>query len=193
MKQRNALISVYNKGGIVGFAKGLHDLGFTIFSSGGTAQTIQGSGTPVIDVAKLTGFPAILDHRVVTLSPKIHGGILALNTPEHNADMKKYKLTRFHLVCGDLYPVQTEIARHDATIDSVMNQTDIGGPTMIRGAAKNHKNVIVICDPGDRKEVLRLLKETGDIPPKMRQMLAAKVFDLMSDYDEAIAQFLINH
>lgn len=186
-----ALISVYNKTGIVDFAKGLIDLGWAILSSGGTAGELRKAGLKVTDVADLTGLPPILDHRVVTLHPSIHGGILAKDTPEHDAERKSYGIPRINLVCVDLYPVIEAIATPNATMELVMDKTDIGGPTMIRGAAKNHNNgCVVICDPTDRSRVIAELQETGQISKEFRLELAHKVFSLMARYDAAISKFL---
>jgi len=190
--KRYALISVYYKDGIVDFAVSLQALGFTIVSSGGTAKHLKKNGlSNVIDAAEITSFPPILDHRVVTLHPKIHGGILAKNTPEHDEELKKYSMNRFEIICVDLYPVEEAIAKPEATIESVMELTDIGGPTMIRGAAKNHNNgVTVICDPKDRKRVIDELQFCGKVRESTRANLAEKVFSVMSKYDAAIRKYL---
>lgn len=188
-----ALLSVWDKEGITEFAQDLKEAGFILISSGGTAKHLRTAGLRVVDVADITGFPAILDHRVVTLHPKIHGGILAKRTEEHEAQMAEYKIPRFDLVCVDLYPVFQAILDPDATVESVMELTDIGGPTMIRGAAKNHNNgMIVICDPADRATVINELNLRGDgtVSEKLRLKLAAKVFGLMARYDAVIWQFL---
>lgn len=189
-KKKRALLSVYTKDGLEKFAQGLVELGYAIVSSGGTAKYLQNKGFVVTDVAEITGVPAFIGHRVVTLHPKIHGGILALKTPEHEADLEKYGIKRFDLVCVDLYPVREVINKGGATPESVMEMTDIGGPTLLRGAAKNHENVIVICDPADRMPIIKRLKEHGDINLTQRRYLAKKVFETMSAYDGAISEFL---
>ena len=144
-KQKRALISVFDKEGIEKFAQGLQELGFMIVSSGGTHEYLIEHGVAgVMDVQDLTGMPPILDHRVVTLHPKIYGGLLALNTPEHNAELDHYGITRFDLVCVDVYPVWEALADPQVSMDKVVSLTDIGGPAMLRAAAKNHQNVIVI-------------------------------------------------
>ena len=141
-----ALLSVYDKAGIVEFAEGLHQLGWRIVSSGGTAKEISAAGTPVTDLAELTGVPAILDHRVVTLHPKIHGGLLADPTNEkHRADMAEYGIEAIDLLVCNLYPFAT-----DPSIELI----DIGGPAMVRAAAKNHRFVAVVVDPSDYGVVL---------------------------------------
>ena len=155
-RQKIALISVYNKDGITEFAKSLVDLGWKIISSGGTAKHLSGAGILVTDVAEITGMPAILSHRVVTLHPKIHGGLLALNTPLHLADLEKYGIPYIDMVCCDLYPLEEEINNAKATRESIIEKTDIGGPTMIRSAAKGGR--IVICDTEDRKKVIEWLQ-----------------------------------
>lgn len=190
--KRYALLSVFHKEGILDFAVSLQALGFIIVSSGGTAIYLKKNGlSNIIDVAEITGYPPILDHRVVTLHPKIHGGILAKDTPEHAAEMEKYGINKFEIICVDLYPVQEEIAKSEANISSVMDQTDIGGPTMIRGAAKNHNNgVTVICDPKDRKKVIYELETQGMVSASTRETLAQKVFSVMSKYDAEIRNFL---
>lgn len=185
-----ALLSVFDKNGIGDFAQGLVDLGFLLISSGGTAKHLAEKGFSVTDVAEITGYPAIIGHRVVTLHPAIHGGILALNTPEHQADLDHYQINRINLVCVDLYPVADAIAKENATIASVMEMTDIGGPTLLRGAAKNHEQTIVVCDPVDRRWVVEEIRRNGDLNSRQRQGLAKKVFSLTSAYDTVIYQFL---
>src|SRR3989344_5986363 len=150
-KQKTALISVYNKEGIIDFAKNLADLGWKIISSGGTAKHLMDAGIKVTDVAEITGMPAILSHRVVTLHPKIHGGLLALDTPEHKAQLEKYGIPWIDLVCSDLYPLEDEIAKPEATRESVIAQTDMGGIALIRSSSKGRR--ITVCDGADRIKV----------------------------------------
>jgi phosphoribosylaminoimidazolecarboxamide formyltransferase/IMP cyclohydrolase len=142
----NALISVYNKQGVEAFAKGLHDLGWQIYASGGTAKAIEAAGVPVIDVADLAGGEAILGHRVVTLSREVHAGILADKTPEHTAELERLKIPRIDLVCVDMYPLKEAIVKPDSTETSIIELTDIGGPTMLRGAAKGRRIVLSRAD-----------------------------------------------
>ncbi|OGI67977.1 hypothetical protein A2738_03980 [Candidatus Nomurabacteria bacterium RIFCSPHIGHO2_01_FULL_42_15] len=181
--QKTALISVYNKESITDFAKSLVDLGWKIISSGGTAKYLKDAGISVTDVAEITGMPPILDHRVVTLHPKIHGGLLALDKPEHLAELEKYGIPFIDLVCVDLYPLEEEIKNKNATRESVIEKTDIGGPTMLRSAAKGGR--IVVCDPMDREKVIEWLKN-GE--PKGKQQeeflnnLASKVEITISRY-----------
>src|SRR3990172_4765798 len=147
LRQKIALISVYNKEGITDFAKSLVDLGWKIISSGGTAKHLLDAGILVTDVAEITGMKAILDHRVATLHPKIHGGLLALDTPEHLAELQKYEIPWIDMVCADFYPLEEEISNPQNTRESVIEKTDIGGPTMIRSATKGRR--ITICDVDD--------------------------------------------
>ncbi|MEI6281008.1 MAG: hypothetical protein WCP17_03370 [bacterium] len=156
MRQKTALISVYNKEGITEFAKELVGLGWKIISSGGTAKHLSDAGVAITDVAEITGMAPILSHRVVTLHPKIHGGLLALETPEHLAELEKYGIPFIDMVCVDLYPLEEETQKENTTRESVIEKTDIGGPTMLRSGAKGRR--ITICDPNDRTKVIEWLK-----------------------------------
>src|SRR3989338_2069249 len=181
--QKTALISVYNKESITDFAKSLVDLGWKIISSGGTAKYLKDAGISVTDVAEITGMPPILDHRVVTLHPKIHGGLLALDKPEHLAELEKYGIPFIDLVCVDLYPLEEEIKNKNATRESVIEKTDIGGPTMLRSAAKGGR--IVVCDPMDREKVIEWLKNgepKGKQKEELLNNLASKVEITISRY-----------
>src|SRR3989344_1659719 len=179
-RQKTALISVYNKEGIADFARELTSLGWKIISSGGTAKHLSGAGIPVTDVAEITGMPAILSHRVVTLHPKIQGGLLALDTPEHLAELEKYGIPYIDMVCCDLYPLEDEVGNPSATRQSVIEKTDIGGPTMIRSGAKGRR--ITICDPADRPQAIEWLKNGEPERGEFLNNLAAKD-------DEAIARY----
>mgnify|MGYP003392998147 CR=1 FL=1 len=159
-RQKIALISVYNKDGIAEFAKSLVDLGWKVISSGGTAKHLTENGVANVDVADITGMKAILSHRVATLHPKIHGGLLALNTPEHLAELEKYEIPWIDMVCVDFYPLEEEIAKAEATRESVIEKTDIGGPTMVRSGAKGGR--ITICNVEDRASVIEWLKNGGE-------------------------------
>jgi phosphoribosylaminoimidazolecarboxamide formyltransferase/IMP cyclohydrolase len=173
-----ALLSVYDKSGIVEFARGLSDLGWSIVSSGGTAAAIADAGIGVTDVVELTGVPAILGHRVVTLHPKIHGGILADPTlPEHQADMAAYDIEPIDLVVVNLYPFST---------DPGIQLIDIGGPAMVRAAAKNHAFVGIVVDPADYLPVLAELTESGGLSDTTRRRLARTAFAHTAGYDAAI-------
>ena len=153
---RNALLSVYHKDGIVDFAEALVELGFTIFASGGTFKHLTEHGVIASPVSELVGGEAILDHRVVTLSREVHAGLLAKNTEEDLAELASLSIPYLNLVCVDLYPLEAEIAKSDTTRQSVIGQTDIGGPTMIRSGSKGGR--IVICDPADRQKAIDWLK-----------------------------------
>jgi len=177
-----ALLSVYDKSGIVDLAKELHSLGVDLVSSGGTAKAIAEAGVPVTDVADLTGFPAMLGHRVVTLHPKVHGGILALpDDPEHQADMATHGIEPIGLVVGNLYPFAS-----DPSPDLI----DIGGPAMLRAAAKNHAYVTVLVDPADYPAVLDELRASGATSDGLRRRLARKAFAHTAAYDAAIVSWL---
>jgi phosphoribosylaminoimidazolecarboxamide formyltransferase/IMP cyclohydrolase len=173
-----ALLSVYDKAGIADFAEALHGLGWRIVSSGGTAKVVAERGIPVTDVADLTGVPAILDHRVVTLHPKVHGGLLADPTkPEHRADMAAYGIEPISLVVVNLYPF---------TSNPSIELIDIGGPAMVRASAKNHAHVAVVVNPDDYSEVLAEIAEHGDVTPSTRRRLARDAFAHTATYDAAI-------
>ncbi len=173
-----ALLSVYDKTGIAEFASALHDLGWRIVSSGGTARAVADAGVPVTDVADLTGVPAILDHRVVTLHPKVHGGLLADPTkPEHQADMAEYGIAPISLVVSNLYPF---------TSDPGIELIDIGGPAMVRASAKNHAHVAIVVDPGEYDTVLGEIRDGGEVSAATRRRLARQAFAHTAAYDAAI-------
>ncbi|HEU0085570.1 MAG TPA: hypothetical protein VFQ59_01275 [Candidatus Paceibacterota bacterium] len=178
--QKTALISVYNKNGLEDFAKALVSMGWKIISSGGTAKYLSENGIAVTDVEEITGMPAILGHRVATLHPKIHGGLLALDTPEHIADLEKYGISRIDMVCVDFYPLEDEVANPDATRESVIEKTDIGGPTMIRASAKGGR--ITICDPIDRPRVIEWLQAGEPEKENFLNALSAKAEAVVGRY-----------
>jgi phosphoribosylaminoimidazolecarboxamide formyltransferase / IMP cyclohydrolase len=186
MKERAALLSVYDKTGIEDFARSLVRSGWRIYSSGGTAQALSRADVPVTDVSDLVG-EAILGHRVVTLSREIHAGLLARDIPEDTEELKKLGVPVFDLVCIDLYPLAAEIAKPGATAESVIEKTDIGGPALLRSAAKGRR--IVICLPQQRAEVLRWLEEGEPHPKEFRQALAARAEAVVADYGLASARF----
>ena len=176
-----ALLSVYDKTGIVELATALHELGWTIVSSGGTAKAVTAAGVPATDVADLTGVPAILDHRVVTLHPKVHGGLLGDPTkPEHQADMAEYGIQPIDLVVVNLYPFSA-----NPSIELI----DIGGPAMVRAAAKNHAHVAVIVNPGDYQPVLEEIRAGGSVSAATRRRLARDAFATIAAYDAQIANW----
>ena len=189
---RRALISVFDKTGIVEFAKALAAMGVEIISSGGTAKALDSAGVKVRYVQEWTGFPEMLGHRVVTLHPKVHGGILALrDDPAHQADMKKYGIEPVDLVCVSLYPFEQAIAKPGCTLADAVEMIDIGGPAMVRAAAKNHKFVTVITDRGQYDAVLDEMKATGGkVSLELRQKLALAAYSLTGSYDSAICAYL---
>ena len=176
-----ALLSVYDKSGIVELAAGLHAAGWRVVSSGGTAKAVAEAGVPVTDLVELTGLPAILDHRVVTLHPKVHGGLLADPTkPEHQADMAEHGIEAIDLVVVNLYPFDA-----NPSIELI----DIGGPAMVRAAAKNHAHVAVVVNPADYTAVLDEVTATGAVSAATRRRLARDAFATIAAYDAAIANW----
>ncbi len=176
-----ALLSVFDKTGITELAAGLHAAGWRILSSGGTAAAVAAAGVPVTDVADLTGLPAILDHRVVTLHPRIHGGLLAdPNDPGHVADMRAHGIEPIDLVVVNLYPFES-----NPSIELI----DIGGPAMVRAAAKNHAHVAVVVNPADYGEVLAEVTAAGGVSAPTRRRLARDAFAVIAAYDAAIANW----
>lgn len=179
-----ALLSVYDKTGVVEFARELHSLGWDLISSGGTAKAIAEADVPVTDVADVTGVPAILGHRVVTLHPKIHGGILAeRGNAEHEADMAEYGIEAVDLVVANLYPFSS-----DPSIELI----DIGGPAMVRAAAKNHAFVGVVTDPGEYGAIVDELRRSGKLSDGTRRRLATQAFTKTAAYDVEVARWLAN-
>jgi phosphoribosylaminoimidazolecarboxamide formyltransferase/IMP cyclohydrolase len=189
---RRALISVYDKTGIEELAKALVEMGVEIISSGGTAKAIQASGLKVRQVREWTGFPEMLGHRVVTLHPKVHGGILALrDDPSHQADMARYGIEPIDLVCVALYPFEQAVARPGCTLPEAVEMIDIGGPAMVRAAAKNHKFVTVVTDRSQYNGVLDEMRATGGkVSCALRQKLARQAFAMTAHYDSAISSYL---
>lgn len=185
-----AIISVFDKTGVVEFAQGLARLGFEIFSTGGTQKALEAAKVPVKGVSSLTGFPEILDGRVKTLHPIIYGGILARrDLSDHMAQLKKNKIETIDLVAVNLYPFVQTIAREGVTLDEALENIDIGGPSMLRAAAKNFPSVMVVVDPADYQPILEKLK-AGDLALVERKRLAQKAFQHVAIYDTAIAQYL---
>ncbi len=187
---KRALISVSNKTGCVEFARALHELGFEIISTGGTFRTIKEGGVPVRYVTEITGFPEILDGRVKTLNPYIHGGILARRTPEHLAQLQEHKIGLIDLVVVNLYPFKETIAKPGVTLEDAIENIDIGGPTMVRAAAKNHESVTIIVNPEKYSEVISELKANGQVSAETRLKLAAEAFTHTADYDSYISTYL---
>ncbi|TXL65667.1 bifunctional phosphoribosylaminoimidazolecarboxamide formyltransferase/IMP cyclohydrolase [Cerasibacillus terrae] len=190
MKKR-ALISVSDKTGIVDFAKGLSQLNYEIISTGGTLKKLQDAGLPAIAVDQVTGFPEILDGRVKTLHPFIHGGLLAKrDLPEHQEQLKEHNIQPIDMVVVNLYPFKETLQREGATKEDMIENIDIGGPTMLRAAAKNYNDVAVIVDPTDYENVLAALQEEN-LDLSFRERLAAKVFRHTAQYDALIAQYFM--
>ena len=184
---RRALLSVYDKTGVTDLAAGLVELGWELISSGGTARVIADAGLPVTDVADHTGSPIMLGHRVVTLHPRIHGGILAdREDPEHQADMAAHQIDPIDLVVGNLYPFGSSVADFQHGAGRPEELIDIGGPAMVRAAAKNHAQVGVIVDPSDYAGVLAELQEQGRLTDSTRRRLARSAFAHTAAYDAAI-------
>jgi phosphoribosylaminoimidazolecarboxamide formyltransferase/IMP cyclohydrolase len=185
-----ALISVSDKRGVVAFARDLVELGWDIISTGGTAAALRTGNVPVLEVGQVTGFPELLDGRVKTLHPAIHGALLARrDLPEHVSAIRKHGIVPIELVAVNLYPFQLTVAQPDASLEDALENIDVGGPSMLRSAAKNHEFVLAVVDPTDYAVVVELLKK-GRIDPEVRREFAAKVFAHTADYDAAIATYL---
>ncbi len=192
MRIRRALVSVHDKTGVVELCRTLAGLGVEILSTGGTAKLLRESGVPVRDVADVTGFPEMMDGRVKTLHPKIHGGILARrDVPEHLAALDRHGIPPIDLVVVALYPFEQTVARPGVTLAEAIEQIDVGGPTMIRAAAKNHASVAVVTDPSQYAALLDELKGLGGtLSPETRSRLAQEAFRRTAQYDAAIAAWL---
>ncbi len=187
-KVRRALISVSDKRGLVPFAKGLHELGVEILSTGGTCRQLANAGVPSIEVASRTGFPEIMGGRIKTLHPIIHGGLLG-RRGQDEAVMREHGIEPIDLLAVNLYPFEETVSRPDATFEDAVENIDIGGPAMIRAASKNHDGVAVVVDPDDYEEILAKL-EDDDLTADYRCRLAAKAFAHTASYDTAITCYL---
>ena len=191
MKIRRALISVSNKEGVVELAKQLHEAGVEIVSTGGTMKALKAAGIPVTYVSDVTGFPEIMDGRVKTLNPYIHGGILAVrDNPEHVREMEEHKITGIDLVVVNLYPFKETIANPDVELAEAIENIDIGGPAMIRAAAKNFKFVTVVTNPARYGAIAEQVKAAGEVDYRTRMELAQEAFAHTADYDTAIKTYL---
>ena len=187
---KRALVSVTDKTGVVEFCKGLESLGYEIVSTGGTKKVLIAGGVKAIDISDVTGFPEILDGRVKTLHPMVHGGLLAVRDKEsHVAQVKEHNIKYIDLVCVNLYAFKKTI-ESGASFDDAVENIDIGGPSMLRSAAKNHKFVTVVSDINDYDLVLNEIKEFGDTTYETRLKLAAKVYTLTAEYDTMIAKYM---
>jgi phosphoribosylaminoimidazolecarboxamide formyltransferase/IMP cyclohydrolase len=188
---KTALVSVSNKEKLIPFVKGLVQNGYRIVSTGGTKRKLDENKIPTISVEEVTGFPEILDGRVKTLHPKVHGGLLALrNNLKHQEDVLKNEIEYIDLVCVNLYPFEETINKTDISFDEAIEQIDIGGPSMLRSAAKNYQYVTVVTDIDDYDMVLNEIKELGDTTPETKRKLSAKVFRKTARYDSIIADYL---
>ena len=190
--ERLALISVSDKTGVVEFAKDLvHHHKYTILSTGGTAKLLSQNGIPCTEVSDYTGFPEMMDGRVKTLHPKIHGGLLCLRSnPSHMAQAQANNIKMIDLVVVNLYPFEATVAKPNCTLEDAIENIDIGGPSMLRSAAKNHRDVTVVCDNRDYPAVLEAIRKGGDELLQLRKKLALKVYQRTSAYDAAIATYL---
>ena len=186
-----ALISVSDKTGVVEFAKGLVALGWEILSTSGTMKLLKESGVPVTSVSDVTGFPEICDGRVKTLHPKIHGALLARrDIPEHMKELKDNGIDTIDLVCVNLYPFRETIAKPDVTMEDAVEHIDIGGPSMLRSAAKNWESVTVVCNPADYETILSEIKADGNTTRETRLKLSAKAYAHTAEYDMAISTYM---
>src|SRR5688572_26427279 len=180
----NALISVSDKTGIVELAQALHALGIRLISTGGTAKLLADQGLPVTEVAQVTEFPEMLDGRVKTLHPKIHGGLLARrDSAVHQEAARAAGIAMIDVLAVNLYPFTKAVARPDCRFDEAIENIDIGGPAMLRAAAKNHDGVAVVVDPSDYEAVAAQIEKTGAVDAVTRRTLAAKVFAHTARYD----------
>ena len=187
---KRALISVYDKTGIVSFAEELGKLGFTLISTGGTQKTLEDAGVIVKHVSEITKFPEILEGRIKTEHPKLMGGILALrDKKEHMKDLERLGIETVDLVVCNLYPFE-KVTEQGADLKTALEYIDIGGPNMIRAAAKNFKNVVAIVNPHRYSQVLREYKENGDVSAETRKVLAVEAFKETARYNSAIYRFL---
>ena len=186
-----ALISVSDKTGVVEFAKGLVALGWEILSTSGTMKLLKESGVPVTSVSEVTGFPEICDGRVKTLHPKIHGALLARrDIPEHMKELKDNDIETIDLVCVNLYPFRETIAKPNVTMEDAVEHIDIGGPSMLRSAAKNWESVTVVCNPADYETILSEIKAGGNTTRETRLQLSAKAYTHTAEYDMAISTYM---
>jgi phosphoribosylaminoimidazolecarboxamide formyltransferase/IMP cyclohydrolase len=188
----SALLSVHDKTGLVAFARGLRDLGWSLIASGGTAKLLRENDVPVTEVAEYTGSPEILGGRVKTLHPAIHGGLLARSTDSDRADLAHINAGYIDLVAVNLYPFEQTIAKPNVTLEDAIENIDIGGVTLIRAAAKNHDRVTLVCDPADYETALAEIK-SGGVTAETRKRLAVKGFVSTAHYDTAISAYLANH
>src|SRR6478736_2026974 len=187
----NALLSVSDKTGIVELAQALHAQGVRLLSTGGTAKLLADQGLPVTEVAEVTGFPEMLDGRVKTLHPKVHGGLLARrDLPEHVAALKQHGIDTIDILVVNLYPFEATVAKPGCSLEDAIENIDIGGPAMVRSAAKNWKDVTVLTDASQYAQVLAELKAGGKLSDKTKFAFSVAAFNRIADYDGAISDFL---
>src|ERR1700758_1330737 len=193
MKIRRALISVSDKTGVAAFARALEGQGVDIISTGGTAVLLRREKIPAREISSFTAFPEVLDGRVKTLHPRVHGGLLyKRGNTKHEAEARECGFDPIDLVAVNLYPFEATVAKRGVALAEAIENIDIGGPSMLRSAAKNHESVTVVVDPADYAEVARQITETGGTTLELRRQLAAKVFARTAQYDSAIATHLAN-
>jgi phosphoribosylaminoimidazolecarboxamide formyltransferase / IMP cyclohydrolase len=192
VKIKRALVSLSDKTGAVQLGQTLHAMGVQILSTGGTARSLQEAGIPVIEVSRYTGFPEMMDGRIKTLHPKIHGALLGKRgNAEHMKQMKTHGIEPIDLVVVNLYPFEKTVAKPDCTLEEAIENIDIGGPTMLRSSAKNYHDVAVVTDPQDYEKIIAEMKKSGGaLSLETRFRLAKKVFKLTSHYDKAITEYL---
>lgn len=189
---KRALISVSDKQGVVDFARALAGFGVVFLSTGGTAKMLRDAGLPVTDVSEYTGFPEMMDGRVKTLHPKVHGALLGLRSnPEHQRLMREHGIEPIDMLVVNLYPFEQVTAKSGCTLEEAIENIDIGGPAMLRSAAKNHQSVTVVTDPADYETIIEEMKSSGGkVSARTNFRLAAKVFKRTADYDRMIAAYL---
>ena len=188
-----ALISVSDKTGVVDFAKGLRALGWEVIATGGTMKLLRESGVEVLNISDVTGFPEICDGRVKTLHPKVHGGLLARrDDPEHLRELRENGIEFIDLVCVNLYPFRETIAKPGVEMADAIENIDIGGPSMLRSAAKNWVDVTVVCDPADYAQVLAEIRAGGNTERDTRLKLSAKAYTHTAEYDMMIAGWMLS-
>ena len=191
MRIKRALLSVSDKTGIVELGKFLSNKGVEIISTGGTMKALRDAGVPVTYVSDVTGFPEIMDGRVKTLNPKIHGAILAVRSnPEHMQALAEHDITPIDLVVGNLYPFRETIAKPGVTEAEAIENIDIGGPAMVRASAKNFKDVVIVTYPRRYAQLMEMLDKDGDIDARTRKELAFEAFSHTAEYDTMISEYL---
>lgn len=188
---KRALVSVSDKTGLVEFVQGLVDCGYEIISTGGTKKALENAGIKTIGISEVTGFPEIMDGRVKTLHPKVHGALLCVrDNPDHVRQLKELGIEYIDLVCVNLYPFKETVQKEGVSHEEIIENIDIGGPSMLRSASKNYQSIPVLCDPKDYEKVLNEIKENGETTLETREHLAAKVFRHTARYDAMIADYL---